>query len=275
MNSESSELLEFFGRLHPLLVHLPIGFIVLLGTVEALALLPRFKHAASASRVIVALSVPVVIFSAACGWVLSWSGGYDEKTLWWHKWLGTALVPAIIVLAMLHWRGWVTIYRAWLVATVVLLCVVGHFGGSLTHGSDYLSLMWKSSGGKPDAATATEIGGDGNSTGEPVFVSVVQPILNEYCVSCHGAEKSKGGLRLDTAESIFEGGDAGNVLERGNVAESLLIKRLHLPEDEDEHMPPSGKKQPTAAQIALLEWWINVGAPLDKTAEELKMPAVD
>ena len=64
------------------------------------------------------------------------------------------------------------------------------------------------------------------------------------------------------------------MIERGDAAKSLMIKRLHLPEEEDEHMPPSGKKQPSAAQIALLEWWINVGAPVNKTVEQLKMPEV-
>jgi uncharacterized membrane protein len=275
VNDNPSELVQFIGRLHPLLVHLPIGFIVLLATVEALALLPRFKHAASASRVIVALSVPVVIFSAACGWVLSWSGGYDENTLWWHKWLGTALVPAIIFLALLQWRGWITIYRIWLAATVVLLSVAGHFGGSLTHGSDYLSLLWKFSGSKPDPATTIASGGNDGPAAPPVFVSVIQPILSEYCVDCHNAEKSKGGLRMDTAELLFAGGDSGPALERGNASASLLIQRLHLPEDDDDHMPPSGKKQPSSTQIAMLEWWINVGAPLDRSVEELKMPSAD
>ncbi|HMP83515.1 MAG TPA: hypothetical protein PKA41_12515, partial [Verrucomicrobiota bacterium] len=156
MNNESSELMQFMGRLHPLVVHLPIGFIAALAALEVMALLPRFKHATAAVRAIVWLSVPVVIVSAACGWVLSWSGGYDDHTLWWHKWLGTALVPAILLLALLDWRGWMTIYRVWLGLTVVLLVVAGHFGGSFTHGSDYLSVLWKSSATKPDRATTVE-----------------------------------------------------------------------------------------------------------------------
>jgi hypothetical protein len=77
---------------------------------------------------------------------------------------------------------------------------------------------------------------------------------------------------LDTADHLLKGGEAGPVVQPGSAVESLMIKRLRLPQEEDEHMPPSGKKQPTAREIALLEWWINVGAPVDKTINELKIP---
>ena len=150
MSDDPSGLVLFLGRLHPLLVHLPIGFILLLAALELTALLPRFKEVAPANRVIVALSVPAVLFSAGCGWLLSWNGGYDERTLAWHKWLGTALVPVILALATFRWRGWMKSYRACLFATVVLVSVTGHFGGSLTHGSDYLFVF-----GKPPPAEAT------------------------------------------------------------------------------------------------------------------------
>jgi hypothetical protein len=52
----------------------------------------------------------------------------------------------------------------------------------------------------------------------------------------------------------------------------LMMKRLHLTEDNDDHMPPSSKRQPSAREIALLEWWINVGAPVSKAVDELRMP---
>jgi uncharacterized membrane protein len=274
MNDSPSEILQFIGRLHPMLVHLPIGFIVLLVVLETLALLPKFKHAASANRTIIVLSLPVVCCSAGCGWVLSWSGGYDEQVLAWHKWLGTSLAPGVTVLLLLHWRGWLRAYRVCLFATAVLLAVAGHFGASLTHGSDYLFPFKKSSVrssgfSRPEPP---EGGTPNHPSGRPVFATVVQPIFKEYCVACHGPEKSKGKLRLDTAENVFKGGDSGPVIEPGNTAQSLMMKRLHLPPDADDHMPPSGKRQPLASDIALVEWWISVGAPVSKTVEELKMP---
>ena len=272
MNNDSSELFQLIGRLHPLLVHLPIGFIVLLASLESLALMSRFRNASLANRTILVLSVPAVICSAACGWVLSWSGGYEEPTLSWHKWLGTGLVPAVIVLLALHWRGLTQAYRVCLAGTALLLAVTGHFGGTLTHGSGYLSLFNKASAANvlPSVhpSESTTIG----SSSQPVFAAMIQPVFNEYCVTCHGPEKSKAKLRLDTAENVFKGSDSGPVVEPGDSGRSLMMKRLQLPEESDDHMPPSGKKQPSAHDIALLKWWINVGAPVSKTVDDLRMP---
>jgi uncharacterized membrane protein len=266
MPDEPSQLIQMLGRLHPLLVHLPIGFIVVLAALEMLAFFPRFKQATSGNGVILGISVPIVIFSALFGWFLSWDGGYDDDLLWWHKWLGTALAPAVVVLLVFQQRKWVVAYRAGLLATIFLLTAAGHYGGSLTHGSDYLFPTRKRS---TNTGTTNAV----QATGQPVFSSLIQPILNEYCVSCHGPEKDKGGLKLNTAQNVFTEGDSGPAVERGNASASLLIKRMLLHEDEDEHMPPKGKPQPGGAQIALLKWWINVGAPTDKTTEELTLPA--
>ena len=59
----------------------------------------------------------------------------------------------------------------------------------------------------------------------------------------------------------IHGGENGRVFVPGKAADSLMIKRLHLPLEDDDHMPPEGKPQPTPAVISLLEWWINAGTP--------------
>ena len=61
----------FLGHLHPLLVHLPIGLILLLAALELLACLPRFKQANANAGIILTLAVPLAIGTAACGWLLS------------------------------------------------------------------------------------------------------------------------------------------------------------------------------------------------------------
>ncbi len=271
MSDDSSSWFGVFGRLHPVLLHLPIGFITFLAVIEMAALGTRFKEAATARQLLLLLSTISVLIAAGCGWLLGWSGEYAGETLFWHKWLGTALVPAVIILQFLFRRRSIAVYRVWLGFTMVLLVVAGHFGGVLVRGEGYLFP-------KPKASAAGDTKNPGNQVAVPTksertaYAAMVQPILNEYCVSCHGVEKAKAKLRLDTAEHVFKGGEAGSVVHAGSAHQSLLIKRLLLPEDQDEHMPPSGKKQPKAHEIALLEWWINVGAPLDKTGGELKMP---
>jgi len=270
MNEISSDWLGFIGRLHPLLLHLPIGFILFLAVIEVVAQWTRFKEAAAARRLLLLLSVISVAVTAGCGWILSWSDGYAEEALAWHKWLGTALVPMVVALQILLGRGAMAAYRACLGLTMVLLVATGHYGNTLVRGPDYLFPKYRLSMSRGDEV----LSGNTNTGGKPeltAFALLVQPILNEYCIGCHGAKKSKGKLRLDTAENLLKGGEDGPVVQPGSAAQSLLIKRLRLPQENGDHMPPPAKKQPGAREIALLELWINVGAPVHQTINELKM----
>jgi uncharacterized membrane protein/mono/diheme cytochrome c family protein len=264
-----SDLTQFIGRFHPLLVHLPLGFLVLLGSFEALALHPRCKHLASVSRPILALTLPVACFSAFTGWLLAGADGYDAGLLVWHRWFGVSVACAVPLLLLLQ-RASPRAYRVALGLTLVLVMLTGHIGGSLTHGRDYLTRYW------PFRSHSADPEPDGPATQDrltqPVFAAVIQPILKKNCVSCHGPEKSKAKLRLDSYENLQNGGEDGPVVEPGASLRSLLIKRLRLPAGEDDHMPPDGKPQPSANDIALLAWWIDAGAPDSRTAQELNPP---
>jgi len=259
MNSPS-ELGLFFGRLHPLLVHLPIGLIVLLAFLEVLARIPRFKHANANAGVILALAVPAAAFSVLFGWLLSLGGGYQERLLQWHKWtaIGTACVCALA--ALLYWLDLKRPYRWCLFCSFVALLLASHFGGSLTHGSDYLvryapgPLRNWLGGGTPVAPAPPK---PKDIAQLKVFAEVIQPALQKNCVSCHGPEKIKGKLRLDSLEALLKGGGSGPAIVPGKAAESELVRRLKLPPASEDHMPPEGKPQPAADEIALLQWWID------------------
>ena len=105
-------------------------------------------------------------------------------------------------------------------------------------------------------------GGDsiGSSKVEPPsdFDRDVKPIFAKHCVSCHGPDKQKGGMRLDRKADAFTGGDSGLAIAPGKPAESPLLKRL-ASTDPDERMPPKGDAL-TPAQIATLRAWIEQGA---------------
>lgn len=93
------------------------------------------------------------------------------------------------------------------------------------------------------------------------FVAEIQPILREACVGCHGPEKQKGKLRLDTKEALLKGGEDGQVIDPGHPEKSDLFRRLTLPEDDDDAMPPKGKTaRLTATQIERVRRWIAAGA---------------
>lgn len=270
------DLCLFFGRLHPLLVHLPIGILAALAGLEAAAFIPRFKNAAANAEFLLVLAVPFAVLAAVCGWLLSLGGGYDAQLLAWHKWLGTATAAGGVIAGILFWRGKFFAYRVILFATVGALMAAGHLGGSLTHGSDYLTRYapgpLKKLLGVPGAKKVSRSISASELQQLPVFAGIIEPILEEKCVACHGPEKSKGELRLDSYAALQQGGKDGEIFKPGHADESALVQRALLPASEDDHMPPDGKPQLTPAEIALLTWWLNAGAPETNTAGQLHLP---
>ena len=277
MNEAPADLVLFIGRFHPLLVHLPIGFLVLLATLELLALRPRLRSANGSARFILVLAVPAAAATAFCGWLLGESGGYEPALLEWHERTGIAVAVACAVLLLLHGLNQKRAYRVCLALSCGLLAVASHLGGSLTHGRDHLTRYapepfrsWL--GGSRTVGTATPAPGTGDASQPAAFGAVIQPILQQYCVSCHGPEKVKAKLRLDTLDALQRGSENGPVVQAGNAAASRLVEVLSLPEEDDSHMPPSGKPQPSADDLALIRWWIDAGASATARVSELKVP---
>jgi mono/diheme cytochrome c family protein len=97
------------------------------------------------------------------------------------------------------------------------------------------------------------------------FSAQVLPIFDKSCISCHGPDKHKGGLRLDSKAAAFKGGDDGVVIVPGDAAKSDLYRRITLPAGTDDVMPNKGAVL-TKAQTDLLRDWINQGAPWPETA---------
>ena len=96
------------------------------------------------------------------------------------------------------------------------------------------------------------------ATPAPDFDREIRPIFEAACVSCHGMEKQKSGLRLDRKAEALAGGDLGEVIEPGNAEESRLIEYVEG-RDPDHLMPPKGDRL-TAEQVAKLRQWIDTGA---------------
>lgn len=92
------------------------------------------------------------------------------------------------------------------------------------------------------------------------YMARVAPILDKHCVACHGAEKQKGKLRLDSYAAIQQGAESGDILAAGHAAKSELLRRVRLPASDDEVMPSDGKPLLSANEIKVLELWIAGGA---------------
>ncbi len=107
-----------------------------------------------------------------------------------------------------------------------------------------------------------------------IYQDIVASILSAKCTGCHGTEKKKGKLQLhDFAAILKGGGDGPNTVIAGKPADSLLLTRINLPTDDDEHMPPSDEPQVTKAELAILKWWIETGASETATVASIKAPA--
>lgn len=270
------EILLFFGRFHVLLVHLPIGMLLLLAILEIAARFNRFKTANASAGFILAVAAPLAVVTAVCGWLLSLGGGYAENLLEWHERFGIATAAGSVLAAIFFWRKKAGVYRVVLFATVAVMMVAGHLGGSLTHGSDYLTryapAFLKSLLGGAAAPAQNPPAAGKNVESQAVFSGVVAPVIQARCESCHGATKAKGGLRLDSFAAVKAGGDDGPILDATTPAESELLRRIQLPLDDDDHMPPSGKPQLTTNELALLKWWVQAGAPETNTLAQLQAP---
>jgi len=264
-------LLAFFGRFHPLLVHLPIGMFVLVVLAETATLQPRLRQRIDP---VLGLALPVTVLGALAAFVLghflALTGDYPEHVLGWHRRLELFAVVGA-ALALIAWelqdlRSFAhgrTLYRGLLGASVGLLSIGAHFGGTITHGETYLTAFAPAPlqallGAPPkpkEAAKTPEI------AAEPtVFEASVQPVLNRYCGDCHSEKKASGKLRLDSLAAIVKGGDSGAAIVPGSAANSELMKRLLAIPSDDDHMPPANKPQPSAEEITLVGFWIDRGA---------------
>ncbi len=100
------------------------------------------------------------------------------------------------------------------------------------------------------------------------FEKQVRPILEDRCFDCHGEDKQKSKLRLDSTVGILRGGESGEpLLVSGKSAESYLFKKV-TSENAKEFMPPKGERL-TTEQIATLRRWIDEGGKMPGTEEAL------
>ena len=279
----------FLGRFHPMVVHLPIGVLVLVGIAEAATFSPRYRariEPALGLALPVLLAVTVVAF--ALGQLLARSGGFPANALSLHRRLEFFAVLGVCVSVALfaYQEAKATpaarnAYRGSLFLTLSLLSVGAHFGGTVTHGDSYLTEhapgpIARLLGEKDDdsAAASSAKAPKPKPPAEPlVFADVVVPVVEKYCVECHGAKKSKGKLRLDSLEAMLKGGEEGPAFVPGSPATSELVRRIRLPVDDDDRMPPDGKPGPSPEERAVLEFWIERGASATLRVRDTLAPA--
>ncbi len=269
----------FIGRFHPVVLHLPIGILVWVLVQEGLNLLPG-KRDRSSSRAAAGIAAGSAVAASLLGFVLYYSLPDYDKELAQRHLFGGILFSCMAVVTFLV-KMWVdacggrgaAVYRIFLLASAGVMGFASHDGASLTHGKGYLTdhapqplrkwlgLPEKKSPGTAPAAKDAE--------NQLVYTDVIVPILEQKCYSCHNAEKQKGKFRMDEYELLIKGGKEGDGVIPGDADKSNMIVRIELPEDDEEHMPPEGKKDLDAHELVLLKWWISKGASKDAKLSDL------
>ncbi|GAB3779578.1 hypothetical protein GCM10028818_30350 [Spirosoma horti] len=273
--TESFWLWQFLGRLHPLMVHFPVSLLCIALLLEVIGWFRKSTDWQPGIRALVWIGTVSAIVAASLGLLLVNQDDYGGDTVTIHQWSGLATMVLAIATVVALRSGRVPLYRSLLVVTVVGVSLAGHYGAMLTHGDDYLTSVLPSrhkpaspAQGESTVTFATA------TTGQPLDEKQigelnleVRSILAHNCYSCHSATKIKGGLRLDKKEFVLKGGEDGTILEAGHPEKSDLIRRIKLPAGHEDAMPTKGKRL-TEHDIALLEYWIQQGAPWPSGAEK-------
>lgn len=262
----------FLAPFHAVVLHYPIGFLTLAFILEIYAWRRPSRELQRVTTLVILLSLVSGVVAATLGLMRAESGGYEARSLALHRNFGLS-IPLLTLVTLLFQVGWTRdtsrrlarwAYRAGLTGTLVVLIIGGHLGGNLTHGSQYLvqnAPQFVKTFLEEETPVESELK-TGLDTGQKVFAETIQPILESKCLSCHGPEKQKGGYRLDRMDVAFKGGESGQeAIRPKDPMHSELVRRLLLPSDHEDAMPPDGKQSLTAEEILQIVRWVEAGAP--------------
>lgn len=250
---------QFLGRFHPLAVHLPIGFLVLLPLLEIAGVFrPALREAAG---FVLGLACAACLGALTLGYLLAYGSGDAGAGVARHMWGGIGLTIGVLVCALAR-PGWLSgetprVYPLMLGVVLLALVWTAHEGGSLTHGSTYLTEYMPAPLKRWMMIGTVEADTPGAGS---FYAKHIDPIFESNCVSCHGESKIRGGLRLDSYEWLMKGGKDGAVIIAGKPGQSLLLERVTLPASHKQFMPAEGRPPLRPEEIAWIRAWVQQDA---------------
>lgn len=265
------QLVHFFGRFHVLAVHLPIGLFFGVVALHLAAIVRRTGEiVAWPERLMLALTAISAIVTALLGLMLVWSEAEFANDAFWHKWAGvaTAIVSPVVLWVCVRTTdaAWpkgedarprpLGRYRLGLVVLGGMIGLTGHLGGSLTHGENYL-FTYAPFGLRQmlgvDSGTAPEP----SPTAQTATTARVMQIFENNCFTCHGPDKQRAKLRFDVLPAQLPAGHSGHpAIIPGDPWSSEVIRRITLPADDLDAMPPEGRDRVPPDDVIFLMQWI-------------------
>src|SRR5215469_391684 len=263
---ERSESAQFIGRFHLLAIHFPIVLVLLVPMLEVVGRSRRFPDLNPVIDLVMGLAALSASFAAILGWCLARAGGYSGALLRQHMWGG-------ICVAAITWLAWVLhllepqkrkrLYVIALAMMVSLVTFTGYRGGQLSQGEDHLTeYMPGPLRAVLGIGNAVKLASNKSTIANQVtfYSTYIQPIFTAHCVGCHGPNKQKAKLRLDSYEGLMHGARDGHVVRPGNPQGSELFERVTLPVEDDDFMPADKKRPLSPREVKLVELWISAGA---------------
>ena len=266
-----------FGRMHPLLVHLPIGILVF-GIL--LCFLPKKENNGFLPTIRLAflLGGVAALVAGLSGFLQYQFEGFAWEDVQIHLvgGISTALGSFWLYGQAKKSDRLDTKIKVSALGLGLVMTVTGHLGGTLTHGENYFTEVLPADfqsllGAEIEPEKGPQLPEENWENAE-LYAEVIQPILNKNCKSCHNPRNKKGELDMSNLANLLKGGEDGLVLTAGDAEHSVLFARLILPKEDEKHMPPSEKPQPSKEEIALIESWIKTGAKENQTLAEAGIP---
>ena len=264
----------FFGRLHPLLVHLPIGVLVLAVLFAVLSYREKYASLRQVMPVVLFAGFICAALSCVTGYLLATGGDYDDETVSLHRWLAIGTTLVSLVAYLFSRKDRVAAHAATKKTGISILLVLlagitltGHYGATLTHCAGYLStdILFDKAAEKKHITDINHA---------LVYDDLVQPVLTAKCGSCHNSSKRKGGLSMHTLAAVLVGGKHGAAIKPGDALGSLVMKRVTLDPKDEKFMPADNKPPLTETEKKLISWWVDHEAETaGKTAGQVNMPA--
>lgn len=260
---DTSRLILFLGRFHPLILHLPIGALLITFYIDILGRIKK-EYPHNTIKYALGFSAFFAILTCVFGYFLSLEGGYDEKTLDLHFWIGilaAVMTTVLFLIKRMNSKNARLLFFPFFILTIASISVAGHYGSVLTHGEDFITEYAKAPEKEPTITSVDSL---------KIYENVVLKILDDKCIQCHNSTKKKGELSLISKEMILAGGENGKIIEHNNAHNSTLFTNALLPLHDDLHMPPDGKPQLTKNELWILKYWINNGLDFESKVANLK-----